>query len=92
MDFIIELVFDLLLEGSMEVSSNKKISKWIRYPILALLILFFATVIFGIIVVGVLILPKSILGGIFMILIGLIMLIMSIIKFRKKYLEIPNRK
>lgn len=92
MDFIIELVFDLLLEGSMEVSSNKKISKWIRYPILALLILFFATVIFGIIVVGVLILPKSILGGIFMILIGLIMLIMSIIKFRKKYLEIPNKK
>ena len=92
MDFIIELVFDLLLEGSMEISSNKKISKWIRYPILALLILFFATVIFGVIVVGILIIPKSILGGIFMIVIGLIMLVMSILKFRKKYLEIPNKK
>ena len=32
MDFIIELVMELLLEGSIEISSNKKVSKWIRYP------------------------------------------------------------
>lgn len=91
MEFIIELVFDLLLEGSIEVSSNKKISKWIRYPILALLILFFTVVIFGMIILGFVLLSKSLLGGILIMIIGLVLLIMCIYKFRKKYLEIIDK-
>ncbi|MDD6224528.1 MAG: hypothetical protein PUB18_05990 [bacterium] len=92
MDFVIELVLELLLEGSMEISSNKKISKWIRYPILALLILFFASIIFGIIILGILIIPDNIFGGIFSITVGLFVLVMSIFQFRKKYLEILDKK
>lgn len=86
MEFIIELVFDLFVEGGIEVSSNKKISKWIRYPIIALLILFFSVVIFGMIILGIVLLPKSLLGGILIILIGLFLLVMCILKFRKEYL------
>ena len=92
MDLLFELIAELLLEGSMEISSNKKISKWVRYPILALLILFFATVIFGIIILGILITKQNIFGGIFIIVIGLFMLVMSIFQFRKKYLEILDKK
>lgn len=92
MDLLFELIAELLLEGSMEVSSNKKISKWIRYPIFALLILFFASVIFGIIILGIFIIPDNILGGIFIIAVGLFMLVMSIFKFKKKYLETVHKK
>lgn len=87
MEFIFELIIELLFEGGIEISSNKKISKWIRYPILALLVLFFAVVIFGIIFLGIILLKDSLLGGILMILIGIIMLVASILKFKKLYLE-----
>ena len=40
MDFLIELIGDVLIEGSFELATNKKVSKWIRYPILSLFIIF----------------------------------------------------
>jgi len=92
MEFIIELVLELFVEGGIEVSSNKKISKCIRYPILALLILFFSVVIFGIIILGVLMLKENILVGILFIALGLFFLVISIHKFRKRYLEVTNKK
>ena len=42
MEFIIECILELLLEGSIEVLPNKKISKWIRYPLAIFVILFFS--------------------------------------------------
>lgn len=92
MEFIIELVLELFVESGIEVSSNKKISKWIRYPILALLILVFSVIIFGIIILGVLMLKENILVGILFIVLGLFFLVMSIYKFRKRYLEVTDKK
>lgn len=40
-----ELLFDLLFEGGMEVAKNRKITKWIRYPVAAVLLLFLIGVI-----------------------------------------------
>lgn len=85
MNLIFELIMDLIIEGSIEVSSNKRINKWIRYPILTFLILFFTTIIFGIIFLGVVMLKENIFAGLFVIIIGLLMLIGSIIKFKKLY-------
>ena len=45
MDFIIELVIELLLEGSIEISSNKKVSRWIRYPLILFIVTLFAGII-----------------------------------------------
>lgn len=87
MDMVFEIIIELLFEGSIEISSNKKISKWVRYPIAAILILFFSVVIFGLIITGVSILSKSLLSGIFIILVGVFLLVASIFKFRKMYLE-----
>lgn len=92
MEFLLELVIELLFEGTIEISSNKKVSKWIRYPLLVILILFFAVVIFGIIIVGLYTLKENTLGGILILATGLFMLGMSIYKFRKRYLEIGNKK
>lgn len=87
MDFIFEIIVDLFIEGGIEISSNKKISKWIRYPILAIIILFFAIVIFGILILGISLLKENLLAALFMIFISLAMLIGSIVKFREIYLK-----
>lgn len=92
MEFIVELILELFIEEGIEVSHNKKVSKWIRYPILALWILFFATVILGLIIIGIWIIPDIVIGGIFMIMVGFIMLCMFVFKFRKKYSEMIHKK
>lgn len=45
MDIVFELLFDLLFEGSVEITKNHKISKWIRYPLLVILSIFFSSII-----------------------------------------------
>lgn len=79
-----EFIVELLLEGSIEISSNKKISKWIRYP---LIVLFFLSVICLILFLGISLFNKNILGGLFVIDIGIILLILSMVKFRKVYIK-----
>lgn len=41
MDEIFEIITEVLLEGIIEICSNKKISKWIRYPLATVIILFY---------------------------------------------------
>lgn len=41
MDLLFEIIMELFLEGSIEINSNERVSKWIRYPILVMLILLF---------------------------------------------------
>ncbi len=86
MEYLIEFIFELILEGSLEASKNSKIPKWIRYPLIVMIILFFIVVIGLILFTGVISLKKNALVGTFLIIIGLLMLVMSIIKFRKIYL------
>ena len=87
MDELIEFILDLLLEGGIELSANKKVSKWIRYPTIAFLFLFFTIVIFGMIILGILMIEESILVSFIFVACGIAMLIGSVIKFRKTYLE-----
>ena len=86
MEYIIELILELFLDGSIVASKNKKVPKPIRYAIILLLVLFFLTVIFLVIFTGFLILKISIIAGIILIGIGIFMFINAIIKFRKSYL------
>jgi len=90
MDFIFEIVFELIFEGGLEVTSNKKISKWIRYPILAIFILIFIAIISLIFFLGISSLKNSIIGGIVIIGIGLFMLGACIYKFRQFCLREKN--
>lgn len=87
MDDIIEFILELILEGTIEISSNKKVPKWIRYPLIALTLLFFAIVTFGLIIIGIFMSKENIYIGIFFIIIGLILLVAGIIKIDKIYIE-----
>ena len=86
-DEFIEFILDLLLEGGIELSANKKVSKWIRYPIIAFLFLFFTIVIFGMLILGILMIEESILVSFIFVTCGIAMLVGSVIKFKKTYLE-----
>ena len=91
MDLLFEIIIELLLEGGEEICANKKISKWIRYPILFVMILFFSIVIFGIIFAGISVIKDSIVAGLFLVAIGLTMLIWFIHGFRKQYIKKLNK-
>lgn len=88
MDFIIELLLDLTFEGSIEISKNKKVPKWIRYPLIFIISLFMLTILVGLLILGFLILEDNPLFGIFMIIIGIVLSTMAINKFIKTKKEI----
>jgi len=85
MDDVIEIILDLLLEGGMEIASNNKISKWIRYPIIFLISIVFIFVILLIMYFGYIILKNNRFIGLLVIILGIIMFILSIKKFKKMY-------
>ncbi len=87
MEYIFEFILELIFEGSIEASKSKKVPKPIRYILITLIALFFLAVIGLIFLTGFLSLEKSIVVGIFFILIGIILLVASIIKFKNTYME-----
>lgn len=86
MDFIIELVLELLFEGMMEASKSNKIPKFIRYPLVIIIVLFFILIIGFMFIASILALKESIVAGLLLIIIDLFLLIGGIAKFRKEYL------
>ena len=73
MEIIFEVIGELL-SGLIEyIEDNKKISKWIRYPILILSMLVVVSVLLGLLLLGILIFQKDIVAGIFIIAIQLLL-------------------
>ena len=86
MEVLFEILLSIIVEGSIEISSNKRLSKWVRYPLIILLGLFFASVILCVLFVGISSLEQNIFVGLLLIFIGLIMLFGCIYKFMRKYI------
>ncbi len=87
MEDIIELILELVLEGGMEASRSSKIPNPVRFLITALIVLFFIAVIGFIFGVGIILLNNdNIPAGIFLILMGAVMAVLSVIKFIRTYL------
>ena len=89
MEFIFELIAELVFDTVSEASKSPKVPKPVRYFLIALIILVFAASFGLIFFAGALMMKKTVAGGITVIALGLLMLILSIRKFRKTYL---NRK
>lgn len=87
MEFIIELILELILEGTIEISSNKKVPKWIRYPLILILILFVSIVIIGIFILGIYIYKENAIASLILIIISIILLISGVVKFKNLYLK-----
>ena len=85
MDDLLEFVFEVIFEIGEEVSNDKKISKWIRYPIMVLMGIFYIGVIGLLFVVGLSALKENLLFGLFLIGLALFFAIGLFVKFRKIY-------
>lgn len=87
MEIILEILIELILEGTMEASKNKKVPKIIRYPLIFLIVLLFIGVIGLIFFTGILAYQRiNKICGILLIIIAIILFISSIIRFRNTYL------
>lgn len=85
MEFIVEFLFELLFEGNMEISANKKLPKWIRYPLICLVTLFFVSITILLFIAGISIWNKSILASLFVVAISIFLLVGSILKLKELY-------
>ena len=90
MEFLIELLVDLILEGSMEICEDEKMPKWLRYICLTIVTLVFGSVTIGLFILGIYAGKENIYAGIFFVLIAFIILISVILKFEKKYIQRRN--
>lgn len=84
MDFLIELIGEILIEGSFELATNKKVSKWIRYPILSLFIIFYFAIILGILFIGINSINENFWLSIFLIVISLLLFVGTIVAIKRK--------
>lgn len=85
MDFLIEFIVELLLEGSIELGTNKKVPKIIRYPMLFFITTILLLVILLILYLGIRIWSQNKYASIFIMVIGIFFLIGFILKFKHIY-------
>lgn len=83
MDIVFEFLLELFFEGSLEIAKNKKVSKWIRYPLMAIITGAFILVIGLIFFVGIIVFKESWLASMLFIALGMFMLLGSIYKLHK---------
>lgn len=84
MDFFIELIGELIIEGSFELATNKKVNKWIRYPLLGVLIILYSIIMFGILFIGINSINENFWVSIFLIVISLVLFIGTIVAVKRK--------
>lgn len=92
MDFLFELLLELIAEGTVELSKSIKVPKYIRYLLIGIIVLFFIAVIGIVLIAGLMSLEQNLLLGFIIIALAIFMLIMGIVKFRKTYLTRKNRQ
>ena len=92
MDFLIEIVFELIFDGVIVISKSKKVPKYIRYPLIVIIILFCVAVIGFMLFVSLSVLKLDILGGCILIVLILLLLGMVIAKIKKGYLSRKIKK
>ncbi len=78
MEIIVEVIGELLFGFLEYINDHENVSKWIRYPILILCVLFIVGVLLGLIILGILLFKKDILAGIFVITIALLLIFILI--------------
>lgn len=84
MDFIIEVIGEIIIESLFELSTNKKVPKWIRYPLLILVISALTSIIILMIYLGFKLMMDNLLVGLIIIGLATLIFILVFMAFRKK--------
>ncbi len=91
MEFILEFIFELIFEGSVEISANNKISKWIRYPLIVIIVAFYLGLIGLFFALGINMFNENKLRSLLMIALAIFMFVICAVAFRKLYLKKNKR-
>lgn len=91
MELIYEILFEFILEGSIEICKNKKINSIIRVGAFLTLFIFFSSFFIIFTLVTIQCLKNNILGGIFVLLIELVLFTLCIRRFIKELTKVKKR-
>lgn len=84
MELLFEFLGEIFFEGIIEIIKNKKISKWICYPLFLLISAFYLAIFAALFIICIkLFTKKEIVGGVVMLFIVFLLLILYICFFRK---------
>lgn len=86
-EFIIELILELIMEGSVSICKSKKVSKWIRYPLIFLVSLISLGIVGIVLVTAFDVMDDSIIGGLAILAIAIFILVCMIREIVKTYNE-----
>jgi|GEM_PF-1653894 len=92
MDFIFEAIFELIIEGGIAIGTNKKYSKWIRYPLLLLAGVTYVGLIALFVFFGFLVLEDGLWRAIVVWGFALAFIIFTIWAFREEYKRYKKKK
>ncbi len=91
MEFLFELLLELIAEGTVELSQSIRVPKFVRYLLIAIIIVFFIAVIGIMVIASITALQENLIFGIILVALTLFTLVMGILKFRKTYLTRKNK-
>lgn len=96
MDLLFEILVELIFDGSVEIAKSKKVSKWIRYPIILFLMLFILSIIALMGYISVLILlgdePYSLYAGIALLTFEVILIVLGSFRVKKEIERLKSEK
>ena len=87
MDFLIELIGEIFIEGLFELATNKKVPKLIRYPLLTLFILLYLALVGLLILLGIRLYFDNKLASFILLGLAIGLLVITIVSIRKKMKE-----
>ena len=90
MEFLMELVLELLFEGSVEASRNKNLPKPVRYLAGGFIAIWVLAIISVIFLLGMDVIKENRAGGITLIAVSLAFTVFCVLKFRKVYLSMKT--
>ena len=92
MEFLLELLIDLIFEGSVELSTNKKVPSFIRYFLIGFIVILYLSIIGTLFVLGIIIGKENPATGSLLLILSLVFLVFSVLEFRKKCLDKGKEK
>ncbi|MBQ5917037.1 MAG: hypothetical protein IIW92_00540 [Lachnospiraceae bacterium] len=92
MSAILEFIAELIFDGAIELAKNKKVSKWIRYPMIAIISVFYLTILGIILFYGYKLIKHNIIGGLTILGIASFILILAIYALRKEAKETTEQE
>ena len=82
-EIVIDFIVSLFIENTDNIIKNKKISKWIRYPVIFIAIVLSLLITIAPIILGIVLLDKNITASVIFILIGTVFTLLMIYEIKK---------